>query len=126
LLYGSVLNLESTSYRAFIEMGLSRETQPAGAGLGRVEKPIRIDVAAKIAPQLGDRRDLDIRQIGEGSVDALFEHWILGRAVEHANPRWSIWNDVLRADRRSKDPDQETKDGAGADAHADPESASGE
>jgi hypothetical protein len=34
---------------------------------------------------------------GQGTIDRLFEHWILGRAAKDAKPRWSILNNVLRA-----------------------------
>jgi ABC-type amino acid transport substrate-binding protein len=30
-----------------------------------------------------------------GALDALFEHWILGRAAEKKQPRWSVLHDVL-------------------------------
>ena len=30
-----------------------------------------------------------------GTLDALFEHWILGRAAEEKRPRWSVLHDVL-------------------------------
>jgi hypothetical protein len=32
-------------------------------------------------------------EIGEGAVDALFEHWILGRAASAARRRWSVLDD---------------------------------
>jgi ABC-type amino acid transport substrate-binding protein len=32
---------------------------------------------------------------GDGFVQALYDHWILGRAVERAEPRWSVIRDVL-------------------------------
>lgn len=35
-------------------------------------------------------------EIGQGSVDDLFEHWILGRATEARTQRWSVLNDVIR------------------------------
>ena len=35
---------------------------------------------------------------GQGKIDDLFAHWILGRAASEARPRWSILNDVLRSD----------------------------
>lgn len=31
----------------------------------------------------------------EGFIDALYAHWILGRAAESAEPRWSIMRNVL-------------------------------
>jgi Na+/H+-dicarboxylate symporter/ABC-type amino acid transport substrate-binding protein len=37
---------------------------------------------------------------GSGVVDALFEHWILGRAAQDAQPRWSVLDDVIRAGRQ--------------------------
>lgn len=33
----------------------------------------------------------------QGSIDALFEHWILGRSAGRKGPRGSILNNVLRA-----------------------------
>ena len=30
-----------------------------------------------------------------GTIDALFEYWILGRATERRGPRWSVIRDVL-------------------------------
>ncbi len=40
----------------------------------------------------------------QGTIAALFEHWILGRPAESAKPRWSVLNDVLRGGRASKSP----------------------
>ena len=54
-------------------------------------------------------------EIGEGAVDALFEHWILGRAAEGAKPRWSILNDVLRADDESAESEKDATDSSDAD-----------
>ena len=31
----------------------------------------------------------------DGFIDALYEHWIRGRAVSHPRPRWSVVRDVL-------------------------------
>jgi len=53
-------------------------------------------------------------ELGEGAVDALFEHWILGRVAEGAKPRWSILNDVLRAADESAEPKKGVKDSSDA------------
>jgi Na+/H+-dicarboxylate symporter len=37
---------------------------------------------------------LELRR-GQGAIDALFQHWILGRADENVEPRWSILHNVL-------------------------------
>lgn len=31
----------------------------------------------------------------DGTIDAVFDHWILGKAAERKNPRWSVIRDVL-------------------------------
>jgi Na+/H+-dicarboxylate symporter/ABC-type amino acid transport substrate-binding protein len=31
----------------------------------------------------------------DGTIDALYDHWILGRATEHREPRWSVIRNVL-------------------------------
>ncbi len=31
----------------------------------------------------------------DGSIDALFQHWILGRDARKTNRRWSVLHDVL-------------------------------
>jgi len=31
----------------------------------------------------------------DGTIDRLFEHWILGRGTERSTPRWSVIRDVL-------------------------------
>ena len=38
---------------------------------------------------------VDLKQ-KDGTIAALFEHWILGRAAEDKTPRWSVLRDVLR------------------------------
>lgn len=35
-------------------------------------------------------------EIGQGAVDELFEHWIMGRAAQSNKHRWSILDDVIR------------------------------
>jgi hypothetical protein len=37
---------------------------------------------------------VDLKQ-KDGTVEALFEHWFLGRAAEAKQPRWSVLRDVL-------------------------------
>jgi hypothetical protein len=32
---------------------------------------------------------------GDGTIDQLYDHWILGRAAEDPTPRWSVIRDVL-------------------------------
>jgi ABC-type amino acid transport substrate-binding protein len=32
----------------------------------------------------------------DGTIDALFQHWILGRSAASRQPRWSVLHDVLR------------------------------
>jgi len=31
----------------------------------------------------------------DGSIDTLFDHWVLGKAVHADTQRWSVWHDVL-------------------------------
>ena len=31
----------------------------------------------------------------DGTIDAVFDHWILGKAAEPKKPRWSVIRDVL-------------------------------
>ena len=38
-----------------------------------------------------------------GTLDALFEHWILGRATQRKQPRWSVLHDVLHWGGRQDD-----------------------
>ena len=57
-------------------------------------------------------------ELGQGGVDELFEHWILGRAAEARKHRWSVLDDVIlpwleaaaddeEAEREAKEKDQE-------------------
>jgi len=65
-------------------------------------------------------------EIGSGAVDALFEHWILGRAAKQAKPRWSILNDVIRAEHgpvgKGVDEKKEPADSTDEDGEAEPAS----
>jgi Na+/H+-dicarboxylate symporter len=49
----------------------------------------------------------------QGRIDALFEHWILGRPAKDAKPRWSILNDVLRAPSKEESEPSASTDKAG-------------
>jgi Na+/H+-dicarboxylate symporter len=49
-------------------------------------------------------------KIGEGAVDALFEHWILGRAASAAQRRWSVLDDVILAGRGEAAEKKETQE----------------
>ncbi|MDG2049969.1 MAG: hypothetical protein P8M78_07385 [Myxococcota bacterium] len=31
----------------------------------------------------------------DGSIDRLFDHWVLGKAVQSNSRRWSVWHNVL-------------------------------
>jgi hypothetical protein len=59
-------------------------------------------------------------ELGEGAVDALFEHWILGRVARGAKPRWSILNDVLRAGHESAEPKKKATDSSDVDTQTEP------
>jgi hypothetical protein len=37
---------------------------------------------------------LELKQ-ADNTIDELFEHWILGKAAERKEPRWSVVRDVL-------------------------------
>ena len=51
---------------------------------------------------------LELRR-GQGAIDALFQHWILGRADENVEPRWSILHNVLHwGEGRPESDDAET------------------
>jgi ABC-type amino acid transport substrate-binding protein len=66
-----------------------------------VPEPGRVKVPFAYAIPLGDA-DLvnfvntwvDLKQ-KDGTIAALFEHWILGRAAAEKTPRWSVLRDVL-------------------------------
>jgi Na+/H+-dicarboxylate symporter len=62
---------------------------------------VRVPLAYPMARDQDDLKTLVDTWIfltrGQGTIDRLFEHWILGRAAKDAKPRWSILNNVLRA-----------------------------
>lgn len=66
-----------------------------------VPEPGRVNVPLAYAMPLGDASlasfvDTWVHLKGkDGTIAALFEHWILGRAAEDEAPRWSVLRDVL-------------------------------
>jgi hypothetical protein len=66
-----------------------------------VPEPGRVKVPLAYAIPLGDATLVNFVDtwVGlkqkDGTIAALFEHWILGRAAEDETPRWSVLRDVL-------------------------------
>jgi len=66
-----------------------------------IPKPMLVQVPMAYALPSGEQqfRDyldswIEMRQ-RDGTIDRLFEHWILGRGTEMSAPRWSVIRDVL-------------------------------
>ncbi len=67
--------------------------------------PVRPGLAAPVVIALGGQQDLifeevmsnwvDLQRL-DGSIDKLFEYWVLGRQPGAEGPRWSVIRDVLR------------------------------
>jgi ABC-type amino acid transport substrate-binding protein len=61
---------------------------------------IRIPIAIAITPHSSDRAErfldtwVDLRR-KEGTLDGLYDHWILGKEVTQKQPRWSVIRNVL-------------------------------
>jgi Na+/H+-dicarboxylate symporter len=78
-----------------------------------VPEPGRVKVPMGYGMPLGDaslvefvNTWLTLKQRG-GTIDELFQHWILGRAAQRTEPRWSVLHDVLHWGR--SDADTETQ-----------------
>ena len=62
---------------------------------GRVKVPMAYAMAPGDAALAGF---LDIwinLKQNDGTIDALFQHWVLGRTAATKKPRWSVLHDVL-------------------------------
>ena len=66
-----------------------------------VPEPGRVKVPLGYAMPLGDatlvefvNTWIELKQRG-GTIEALFQHWILGRGTKEKKPRWSVLHDVL-------------------------------
>ncbi len=67
--------------------------------------PVRPGLAAPVVIALGGQQDLifeevmsnwvDLQRL-DGTIDKLFEYWVLGRPAHAEGPRWSIIRDVLQ------------------------------
>jgi ABC-type amino acid transport substrate-binding protein len=57
---------------------------------------VPVVIAARIDPVFNDYLDTWIRlKQGDGTIDALYEHWILGHDETQHGPRWSVIRNVL-------------------------------
>jgi Na+/H+-dicarboxylate symporter len=80
---GSAWTLIYPSYSVAVPRGLGIRV-PGAYALPRGQGELRIFI----------NRWLDLK-LGDGTTQALFDHWILGKNVETRGPRWSILHDVL-------------------------------
>ena len=66
-----------------------------------VPKPDVVHVPMAYALPEGERQFADFvdvwieMKLRDGTVDRLFQHWILGRGAQDTRPRWSVIRDVL-------------------------------
>lgn len=57
---------------------------------------VPVVIAAHIGADLDDLLDVWIElKRGDGTIDALYDHWILGRETRTREHRWSVIRDVL-------------------------------
>ena len=53
-------------------------------------------ITGQIGADLNELLDVWIElKRGEGTIDALYDHWILGRETRRRGHRWSVIRDVL-------------------------------
>ena len=88
---GSAWTLIYPSHSVAVPRGLGIQV-PGAYALPRGQGELRIFV----------NRWLDLK-LGDGTTQALFDHWILGQNAEMRGPRWSILHDVLGWGRGGKD-----------------------